>query len=232
MNLELIKEQLSAVADPARKEAVNTMFPTSMEYLGVRTPDFRVLLRNWQKEFRKQPPGKLVEFARQLVETGIFELNQLAFEMLWKNKTALELLRLDDIEFLGKNMDNWATTDAFSVMISGFAWQNGQISDEDVLHWLESENRWWRRAAIVSTVGLNLKSRGGTGDTRRTLMICEKVTGDRDAMIVKALSWALRELSKHDKPAVAAFMKRHETELANRVRREVLTKLTTGKKSG
>jgi 3-methyladenine DNA glycosylase AlkD len=148
------------------------------------------------------------------------------------NKNALGLLRLPDLEELGINMDNWATTDTFSVMIAGWAWRENQITDSDVLSWLNSENRWWRRAAVVSTVPLNLRARGGKGDTKRTLMICEKVVTDHDDMIVKALSWALRELSKTAKPAVETFMEKHEKQLAGRVRREVFTKLETGRKNG
>jgi 3-methyladenine DNA glycosylase AlkD len=63
-------------------------------------------------------------------------------------------------------------------------------------------------------------------------MICEKVISDRDDMIVKALSWALRELSKIDKPAVEVFMEKYDEQLAGRVRREVYTKLETGRKNG
>ena len=55
---------------------------------------------------------------------------------------------------------------------------------------------------------------------------------DREDMIVKALSWALRELSKHDKPAVENFMGKYDEVLAGRVRREVYTKLKTGRKNG
>jgi 3-methyladenine DNA glycosylase AlkD len=51
-------------------------------------------------------------------------------------------------------------------------------------------------------------------------------------MVVKALSWALRELSKSDKPAVEKFMETYDLQLAGRVRREVYTKLQTGRKNG
>lgn len=224
--------ELKMVADPKRKEASKTMFPTSMEYLGVRTPNMKELLKQWWLEFKNWPPEKLIEFSKELIDTRIFECNQVAFVLLWKNKKALNQLRLSDLEFLGKNMDNWATTDTFSVMISGWAWRNNQISDANILSWLNSENIWWRRSAIVSTVGMNLRSRGGTGDTKRTLMICERVIQDRDEMIVKALSWALRELSKSDKPAVLNFMKKYDSQLAGRVRREVNLKLETGRKNG
>ena len=227
-----IIHELEFVADPARKAASKTMFPTSMKYLGVRTPDLRILLKNWWLEIKNWPPEKLIRFSKELVDTRIFECNQLAFELLWMNKTALRLLILADLEELGKNMDNWATTDAFSVLLSGWAWRENQITDADILNWLKSESRWWRRAAVVSTVPLNLRARGGKGDTKRTLMICKKVVSDRDDMIVKALSWALRELSKSDKPAVEAFMENHNEQLAGRVCREVYTKLETGRKNG
>lgn len=232
MNVDSLIKQLKSAADPARIPASKTMFPTSMEYLGVRTPDMRKLLKQWWIEIKEWPPEKLIDFAKKLVETRIFECNQVAFELLWMNKKALSQLTLTDLEFLGQNMDNWATTDTFSVNLSGWAWRNKQVTDSDILNWLSSENLWWWRAAIVSTVGMNLKSRGGTGDTPRTLMICEKVVNDREDMIVKALSWALRELSKHNKPAVENFMEKYDEVLAGRVRREVYTKLKTGRKNG
>lgn len=223
---------LEFVADPDRRETSKTMFPTSMKYLGVRTPDFRVLIKEWWIEIKDWSPEKLIQFAKELVATRIFECNQLAYELLSKNKNALRLLKLKDLEELGKNMDNWATTDCFSVMISGWAWRENQITDSDVLNWLETGNLWWRRTAVVSTVALNLRSRGGTGDVKRTLMICEKVINDRENMIVKALSWALRELSKSDKQAVEIFMEKYDSQMAGLARREVYTKLETGRKNG
>ena len=50
-------------------------------------------------------------------------------------------------------------------------------------------------------------------------------------MVEKALSWALRELSKRDRPAVEAFMAQMGETLPARVKREVTNKLTTGLKT-
>ena len=47
-------------------------------------------------------------------------------------------------------------------------------------------------------------------------------------MVVKALSWALRELVVRDPGAVRTFLDEHD--LAARVRREVTNKLQTGLK--
>lgn len=230
--IQQIIHDLRVAADPVRKMRSENNFPSSMEILGVTSPNTKALLKIWWDDLINYSPDKLIDLCKALVVTKILECNQVAFEILWKNKTALKKLRFADLEFLGQNMDNWVTTDTFSILISGFAWRENQITDADVLNWLESENRWWRRTAVISTVALNLRSRGGTGDAKKTLLICEKVVVDRDDMIVKALSWALRELSKSDKDSVQDFMKKYDTKLAGRVRREVCTKLETGRKNG
>jgi len=223
---------LEILADKQRAERSQAMFPTAMKIIGVRAPNIKKVAAECWVEVNNQSPEKLLAFAKTLVNTKILECNQLAFELLWKNKKALQLVRLKDIEELGINIDNWVTVDTLSIMISGWAWRERQITNKDVLNWLKSNNRWWRRTAVVSTVPLNLRSRGGTGDALRTLLVCEKVVDDRDDMIVKAFSWALRELSKSDKAAVEEFMDKYDARLAGRVRREVYTKLETGRKNG
>jgi 3-methyladenine DNA glycosylase AlkD len=49
-------------------------------------------------------------------------------------------------------------------------------------------------------------------------------------MVVKALSWALRELAVRDPQAVRGFLAARGDTLAPRVRREVRNKLETGRK--
>jgi 3-methyladenine DNA glycosylase AlkD len=83
----------------------------------------------------------------------------------------------------------------------------------------------------VATVPLNNQARGGSGDTARTLAVCRLLLSDRDDMVVKAMSWALRELAKRDALAVKAFLKKERPLLAPRVIREVENKLATGLKN-
>jgi 3-methyladenine DNA glycosylase AlkD len=132
---------------------------------------------------------------------------------------------------LGQGIDNWAAVDTFACYLSGPSWREGQVSDALIQCWARSQDRWWRRAAVVSTVALNNKARGGRGDTSRTLMICEMLHADYDDMVVKALSWALRELSKREPEAVRKFLRYHGNKLAPRVTREVNNKLKTGLKN-
>jgi 3-methyladenine DNA glycosylase AlkD len=119
----------------------------------------------------------------------------------------------------------------FGCYLAGPAWREHQVSERLIHSWVRSKDRWWRRAALVSTVPLNNKARGGTGDPVRTLKICELLVADRDEMVVKALSWALRELAKRDPDSVREFLRRTNDKLAPRVIREVNNKLSTGLKN-
>ena len=76
-----------------------------------------------------------------------------------------------------------------------------------------------------------MKSRGGTGESERTLAVCEMLISDRNDMVVKALSWALRELAEREPGRVKAFVRQHERELPARALREVRNKLETGLKN-
>ena len=147
-----------------------------------------------------------------------------------KHPTARIKITSEYLEPLGNRMDSWGLVDAFSA-IAGPAWRERYFSDETVMEWTRSESRWWRRAALVCTVFLNRKAQGGMGDTPRTLAVCETLVSDRDDMVVKGMSWALRDLLKRDRQAVEKFLEEHEEELAARVKREVRNKLTTGVKN-
>jgi 3-methyladenine DNA glycosylase AlkD len=140
-------------------------------------------------------------------------------------------LEIRDLEQLGQGINNWAAVDTFAIYLAGPAWRQGQISDARVKSWARSNDRWWRRAALVATVPLNNKTRGGKGDPGRTLAICRMLVADKDDMVVKALSWALRELAKREPSAVEVFLAEYEETVMPRVLREVRNKLKTGLKN-
>ncbi len=207
-------------------------FKTNMTRLGVSSPRIKKIVKEWTDVLYDFTPQEWIELCIRLTQTAVFEAQVLAYELLWKNKKVLQCLNEEQILLLGKNLDNWVSADSYSTMIAGWHWREGTLPDAQILTWLKSENLWLRRVAVVSTISLNLRSRGGFGDTKRTLMVCEKVVDDRNDLIVKALSWALRELSKNDNPAVEDFLCKYQDRLHSRVFREVSAKLKTGRKNG
>ena len=186
----------------------------------------RRVRREYSKRLRAVPADEVVALALALVGRQRW----VGYELLYHHPGALASLGVDEVERLGRGMDDWGSVDAFGCCVSGPAWRHGRITDGVVRGWAASPDRWWRRAALVSTVPLNLRSRGGTGDTTRTLDICGRLVADRDDMVVKALSWALRQLVVWDAEAVRGFLEDNDDVVAARVRREVRSKLDTGLK--
>lgn len=187
----------------------------------------RAVRREYSERLRGAPAELVLDLALALVGRRRW----VAYELLYHHAGGLELLDARVVERLGEGMDSWDAVDAFGGYVSGPAWRKGRLTDDDVRRWAASSDRWWRRAALVSTVPLNLRSRGGAGDTARTLDICERLVADRDDMVVKALSWALRALVVWDPDAVRAFLEAYDDQVAARVRREVRAKLQTGRKN-
>lgn len=190
---------------------------------GVATiPEMRAIRRKHSQRLRDAPT--VLPLALSMMKRG--EIARIfAWELLYHHKPTLRALRVADVRKLGEGIDSWGTVDAFAMYISGPAWRDGQLTDAELARWARSDDRWWRRAALASSVTV---SRAG-GATASVLRICSMLASDRDDMVVKALSWALRELTKTDKRAVQAFLRTHD--VAARVRREVTHKLVTGKKN-
>ena len=200
-----------------------------------KTTTVRKVRREHSRALRTADGAFVIELARVLLardrSNGRSGLRWVAYELIRNHKPAFESLNDTLLGELGQGMHSWDTVDDFSRTLSGPAWLHGMASDALIRDWATSDDLWWRRAALVSTVALNMRSYGGTGDTPRTLAICEMLAADREDMVQKALSWALRELVWHDADAVQAFLDMHDDHLAARVKREVKNKLDTGLKN-
>ena len=198
-------------------------------------PAIRSLRRELSRQLARASADTAITLARDIVgrslQPGAPDLRWVAYELLHYHRRAAVALDLALLEELGASLNSWDSVDVFALYLAGPAWRREQIADEDIHRWAGSGNRWRRRAALVCTVALNNKARGGQGDAHRTLKVCERLAADPDDMVVKALSWALRQLVWHDRVAVEDFLARHSNTLAARVKREVGNQLRAGRKN-
>jgi 3-methyladenine DNA glycosylase AlkD len=198
---------------------------------GIKTEWLRAIRREFSKRLARVEASMVVQVALRLLEQPGIASRFVAYELICHHQGALRSLRTKELRQLGRGIDSWGAVDCFACYLAGPAWREKQVPDTLIHRWAASSDRWWRRAALVATVPLNNKTRGGKGDIARTLRVCRLLVGDRDDMVVKALSWALREAAKRDHAAVQSFLIKHESALAPRVLREVRNKLRTGLKN-
>jgi 3-methyladenine DNA glycosylase AlkD len=216
--------------DQKKAKEVATEMAAEIRALPVHnTPNERRIRVKYSRQLREAAPGFVLDVARVLLRE--YGHRGSAYELIRHHGAAFQSLGAAELEELGQGIDSWWSVDSFARTLSGPAWLNGQVSDDVIHRWAHSEDRWWRRAALVSTVALNVRSHGGTGDVDRTLAVCRLLVDDHDDMVVKAMSWALRELVVHDPDGVSEFLSEYGDRLAARVKREVTNKLTTGLKN-
>ena len=195
----------------------------------MRTAPMRRVRRAYSKRLSLESAEFILALAHSIIGEG--KHRWIAYELIRNHPAAFRSLNYERLIALGEGINSWSTVDSFARTLSGPAWREGLIAIEVIREWARSPDRWWRRAALVSTVALNLRSRGGKGDVSATFAICEMLVDDADDMVVKALSWALRELVVHDRKAVRNFLAKYDQVLASRIKREVINKLETGLKN-
>jgi 3-methyladenine DNA glycosylase AlkD len=193
------------------------------------TPAARSVRREYSRFLAKAPSGLVVRIALLLAKRRDFACRFVAYEIVQHHRAASAGLTTDQLLKLGRGIDSWAAVDCFACYLSGPAWRDGRLSSAVIRGWARSEDRWWRRAALVSTVALS--RRGEAEDVRRVIEVCNLAVSDRDDMVAKALSWALRELAKKHAGEARRFLAQHEGRLASRVTREVRNKIATGLKN-
>lgn len=226
-----IRLSLEEFADEKRIRFAQKSYPTKMHIIGVTVPNLKIVLKALKKQTNAFETKEKLELIKRLIDKDVFELQQIAFEYLQSQKNLYKSLTEEYIESIEKNLDNWISVDYFGAIVVGGAWRENFISAEKVKNYLSSDNFWIRRIAVVATVSLNQKAKGGFGDSKRTLEICKLVVDDHQEMIIKALSWSLRELAKIDKEPVIKFVNEFENRLHKKILREVKNKLETGLKN-
>ena len=197
---------------------------------GLATPGVgpvRSVRREYTRLLRGEPADVVISVADVVVDRHAW----VAYELIHYHPAALRAVTPAQVVRLARRLADWGTVDAFGTILAGPAWRVGALGDDVIAGWARSPDRWWRRAALVSTVALNVPARGGSGDPVRTLAVCDLLVHDRDDMVVKAMSWALRSLVDPDAYAVRDFLARHVGRLPARVVREVTNKLTVGLKN-
>lgn len=132
------------------------------------TPSARVLRREYSKRLTHAAPRHVLALASHLLKQNTPLHRFMAYELIYCHREALASLRAKDLERLGRGLDSWGAVDTFACYLSGPAWREKQVADALIVKWAKSKERWWRRAALVSTVPLNRKALGGQGDAART----------------------------------------------------------------
>jgi len=97
------------------------------------------------------------------------------------------------------DVENWESCDQLCMALLGQALAENPEYIDVLEGWVEDENFWVRRAALVAPVYLRrakYSENVALNLDRRTLAICEALLDDQEKYIRKAVDWSVREVIK------------------------------------
>jgi len=229
---QYLLEQISQHAEPEHQAGMMRVTSTRHKIYGVRVPHLREMARDWWRAHKKIAHDDLMALLEALWDGGSREERLLALYLLGRYKRWIPELTWAHFDRWRQGLDNWEVSDGLGQwvlapwLLAGPDTRLGHVWDL-----IADEDLWSRRLALVATVGLN-RGRKDLSFPDLTLGLVDRVKQERDPMITKAVSWALREMAKKHPDQVAAYLEENQDVLAAHVVREVNNKLRTGLKSG
>jgi len=225
---------LRAAGRPYRGGVQNDSYSGSGHpFLNVSAPQRRQLIRTWLAGHRGASDDELIGLADRLFDGETHEEKTLGAILLGCSARARRAARPAMVDgWLGK-LNGWAEIDSLCAsvftaeeMASDWPAWRGLI---ERLSLGPDINK--RRAALVL---LTTPTRTSDDGRFRDLgfAVVERLKGERDILITKAVSWLLRSIAARHGSAVAAYIDVSVASLPAVAVRETRTKLRTGTKSG
>ncbi len=224
-------DQIKQRADPEYRAGNMMVIRTRLKMYGVRVPHLREIARGWERDHRRMTDEDIMALVEALWAGESQEERAMALYILGRSQRCISRLTWDHFDCWRRGLDNWVLTDGLATGILG-PWLLGDAARLSHLSDLIADaDVWSRRLALAAAVPLNRGQAGATFPDL-TLALIDRVKQERHPMITKAVSWALREMTKNHPDQVAAYLTDNRDSLAAHVVREVGNKLRTGLKSG
>ncbi len=193
-------------------------------FLGIPAPEQRVLMREAMAGMPAPGEGELGVLLGHLWELPEREYQYAGCGLVDRHINACRPAFLATIRTLVTTKSWWDTVDSLAKNGAGALVLRYPELRATMDRWVESENTWLRRTAILHQLAFKERT-----DSERLFRYCKLRAHEQEFFIRKAIGWALREYSKVDPEAVRAFVAVHEGGLSGLSKREALLWLNGGR---
>lgn len=171
--------------------------------------------KEFQAENGKISANNAIEFCNQCIQYSEREMWYIGMKTLILYKKKLKGEDLQFIESLIVKADWWDIVDSVASHLIGALCMNFPELRKNVDHWIEHENFWLRRTALIYQLGYKKNT-----DEKTLYSHILKTCHEQEFFIRKAIGWALREYSKYNKESVRLFIETHGDILSNLSKKE------------
>jgi 3-methyladenine DNA glycosylase AlkD len=211
-----LKALYQSHADPVAAAPMKAYMRNQFEYLGIKTPEQRQLLKGFISEQGLPHLDDLAPILLDLWGLPEREFQYAALGLLGRFDTKLPPEFIDTIETLLTTKSWWDTVDSLAGNTVGTHFKRfPAVRDATLERWRLSDDFWLRRTCILFQLGYKSET-----DFDLLKDIIRENLGSKEFFINKAIGWALRQYTRVDPDGVRAFVA--ETPLAPLSAREAL----------
>ena len=204
-------------ANPAQAGPMKKYMRDQFEYLGIKSPQASVLLREHINEHGLPPLDQLDIILRELWALPQREFQYTAITLAGKLEKKVEPEFITAIEYLITTKSWWDTVDTLAGHAVGSQFKRFPAVKEKYLKkWRKSENFWLRRTTLLFQLGYKKET-----DFDLMCELIKENLGSDEFFINKAIGWALRQYA-HTNPAPVKKFVKATKELHPLSRREAL----------
>ncbi|MEU2431945.1 DNA alkylation repair protein [Streptomyces sp. NPDC007861] len=218
--MERLTSVYAAAADPVRAAEAAAYMKDVAPFLGIRTPERRVLSRTVLQGTARPGETDCAAVALRCWQLPEREYHYFAVDYLRRHTGRCSSGFLPVVRHLVTTVSWWDTVDALAAHVVG-----GLVAADPALvpvmdEWIEDDDLWVARSALLH----QLRYKQAT-DAERLFRHCLRQAPHPDFFIRKAIGWSLREYAKTDPDAVRDFVAGARDRLAPLSVREALKNL-------
>jgi 3-methyladenine DNA glycosylase AlkD len=204
--LDRFRTAMQEQANPENARQMKRYMKDRSEFFGIKKPERTEISRSLIKKLGIPEGEDLKALCRLCFEAEEREVQYFVNDILQAGLNRLDATFLDLVEELIPQKAWWDTVDFLAPKIGGglFLRFPDQI-DSFTGRWIESDNFWFQRAAIIFQLGFKQK-------TREDLLFkyIRRRANSREFFVQKGAGWALREYSKTNPEAVMRFIQNND----------------------
>lgn len=204
-------------ADPVKAVPMKKYMRDQFEYLGIKSPQGALLLREHIKKHGLPPLDKLDIIVHELWNLQQREFQYVALSLMNKLETKVDENFIKTIEYAITTKSWWDTVDILAGHAVGSHFQRfPRVKEKYLKKWRKSDDFWLRRTTLLFQLGYKKET-----DFELLCEIIHENLGSNEFFINKAIGWSLRQYAHTNPAPVKKFVKATQ-ELHPLSRREAL----------
>jgi 3-methyladenine DNA glycosylase AlkD len=222
MLLDRVRQDLKANVDAKTQATSQHFFKEAITAYGVSVPRVNAVTKAYQTEVKLLSKAEVWALCETLWQSGILEESFVACNWSYALEDRFEPSDFVVFErWVQLYVSNWASCDTLCNHTIGALVERYPVFLENLKTWTASENRWMRRASVVSLI---IQARKGLF-LNDVFDLAERLLTDADDLVQKGYGWLLKAASEAHQDAVFQFVMAHKTTMPRTALRYAIEKM-------